>query len=215
MNLITLAYILRIGGLEIYMANVLRGNNGELINRRILFAPPQHDAVVRMSNVTEDIIIEDAYVIDGGDFVLVKGYLNRSVEYLTTNKEELKKLMKKDDEHDHKKDDKENGETDQENNDKEQNKKHNKEVVCERINPEPRTMAIDGVIRHTTVWIPFEILVNVQNSRAGDNVVIESITLECSSKGNRVQEIMEEDLIRGIVPNDIVNVHVRVEQQCH
>ena len=42
----------------------------------------------------EDIIVENAEVIDGGDFVLVRGHLHKSVEYLTTNKEELKKIIK-------------------------------------------------------------------------------------------------------------------------
>ena len=201
------------------MANVLRGNNGELVNRRIIFAPPQHDAVVRVSNIKEDIIVEQVEVIDGGDFVLVRGHLNRSIEYLTTKKEELKKIMKKDDKHDDKHDDKkdckDDGKGNQENNDKEQDKKRKKEVICEPINPEPRTMAIDGVIRHTTVWIPFEILVNVQDSRPGDNAVIESISLDNSYNGNGVQEIMEEDLMVGVATNDLINVHVRVEQVCH
>lgn len=201
------------------MADVLRGNNGELLKRRIIFAPPPHDAIVRISNIKEDITVEEAEVIEGGDFVLVRGYLNRSVEYLTTKKEELKRIMKKDDKHDDKHDDKkdgkQDGKEDKENNDKEQDKKHKKEVVCERISPEPRAMAIDGVIRHTTVWIPFEILVNVQGSNPGDNVVIESIEIGSLNKENAVQEIMEDDLMVGIETKDVINVHVRVDQGCH
>ncbi len=191
------------------MGYSLKGHNGELIKRKIIFAPPPHDAVVKVANIKEDIIIENAEVVEGCDFVLVRGHLNRSVEYLTTKKEALKKLIgkdhkddcKKDEEHDNKKDD-------------DDDKKPKKEVICEPVCPEPKCMAVDGVIRHTTVWIPFEILINVEGSKPGDKVIVECVSIESLCKGNRVNEIIEDDLIIGISINDIINVRVRVEEEC-
>lgn len=183
----------------------LKGHNGELIKRKIIFAPPQQDAVVKVSNTKEDIIVENAEVIDGGDFVLVRGHLHKSVEYLTTNKEELKKIIHKDNNN-------LNEEYEYKNNDAEDHKQIKKEVLCEPIFPEPRCMAVDGVIRHTTVWIPFEILINVENSKPGDTVVVEFISIESLYKGNKVHEIVEDDLIVGIAVNDIINARVRVEK---
>ena len=193
------------------MAYPLKGSNGELVKRRIIFAPPPHDAVVKVANVKEDIVVENAEVVDGGDFVLVRGHFNKCVEYLTTNKEALKKLIGKDHKHDEKKDDNH----DKKDHDDDHDKKPKKEVICEPICPEPKCMAVDGVIRHTTVWIPFEILVNVECSRPGDNVTIECISVESLCKGHRTQEIIEDGLIVGIVINDIINVRVRVDERCH
>ena len=188
----------------------LKGHNGELIKRKIIFAPPPHDAVVKVANTKEDIVVENAEVIDGGDFVLVRGHLHKSVEYLTTNKEALKKLICKDDKHDCKKE--EHGHKND--HDDDHDKKPKKEVICEPICPEPKCMAVDGVIRHTTVWIPFEILVNVEDSCPGDCVVVECISIESLCKENKIQEIIEDDFIVGIAINDIINVCVRVEPNC-
>ena len=73
----------------------LRGSNGELVKKRIIFAPPPQDAVVRINCTKEDLVVECAEVIESGDFVVVRGYLNKSIEYFTTNKGALVRLMGK------------------------------------------------------------------------------------------------------------------------
>ena len=198
--------------MRVYMEYPLKGHNGELIKRKIIFAPPPHDAVVKVANTKEDVVVENAEVIYGGDFVLVRGHLHKSVEYLTTNKEALKRIIRKDDKPDCKKDEDHKHKN---NHDDDDDKKPKKEVICEPICPEPRCMAVDGVIRHTTVWIPFEILVNVECSKPGDHVVVECVSIESLCKGNKVHEIIEDDLIVGVAINDIINVSVRVEPDCY
>ncbi|MBP3930824.1 MAG: hypothetical protein J6D47_14835 [Peptostreptococcaceae bacterium] len=140
--------------------------------------------------------------IDGGDFVIVRGHLNKSIAYLTTNKGALNKLIGKEEKHDDKKDDDK----------KDDDKKGKKHVSCEPVCPEPQCMAVDGVIRHTTVWIPFETLVSVEGAQVGDRVRIESLTVEPLYKNNRIHEIIEDCLIVGMTINDLIQVSVIVDE---
>ncbi len=184
------------------MAYPLNGSNGELVKKRIIFAPPPQDAVVKITDTTQDLVVECAEVIDGGDFVIVRGHLNKSIAYLTTNKGALNKLIGKEEKHDDKKDDDK----------KDDDKKGKKHVSCEPVCPEPQCMAVDGVIRHTTVWIPFETLVSVEGAQVGDRVRIESLTVEPLYKNNRIHEIIEDCLIVGMTINDLIQVSVIVDE---
>lgn len=186
------------------MGYQLKGSNGEFIKRKIIFAPPPHDSVVKITEIKDDIIVESGEVVEN-NFVLVKGYLNKSVEYNTANKEFLNKLMGNN--HDEKKeDDKKDDE------EKKDDKKRKKEVICELTAPEPQAMAVDGVVRHTTVWIPFNVLVKVEGAKIGDKVSVEKPFLQPLNIKNVINEIIEEGLIVGIMVNDVINVVVTVSE---
>lgn len=201
------------------MGYQLKGCNSQLIEKRISFAPPPHDSVVKVINTKEDWAIEYSEVIESGDLVLVKGYFNVIVQYLTTNKGVLNKLMgkvekqeeKQEEEQVHQGKERQAKENKEENESEEKAKpKHKKPVLCEPIEPEPQCMAVDGVVRHTTVWIPFEILVNVEGARPGDEATVTGLTMEKLEKKCRTPEIIEDDLIVGIYVNEVINVNVAV-----
>lgn len=187
------------------MGYPLNGISGELIKRKIIFGAPEKDAVIKIGNTREDLILESAEVVEGGNFVFVRGYLNKSVEYFTTNKDKYNKLRGKEEKQDE--------ETDSKNENENENKNNNKQQVqCQLMCPEPQSIAVDGVIRHTTVWIPFEILVSVEGAKMGDKVVVDMLEVESLFKGSKMQQILEEELIVGIILNDFINVKVVVEE---
>ena len=75
----------------------------------------------------------------------------------------------------------------------------------------PQCMAVDGVVRHTTVWIPFEALISVEGAKLGDKVRVEGLTIESLYKKSKIHEIMEDCLIVGVVINDVIQITVCVE----
>lgn len=217
------------------MGNTLNGNNGEFIKRKIIFAPPPHDAVVSVTSVKNNVIVDSAEIVELG-FVLVKGYLNKSIEYNTANRGMLKKLMGNEEKSEEKDSDKEvkvkeeqkdsdkevevkdeQKDSDKEKEkekDKEKDKKKNKkEVVCESMMPEPQAMAIDGVVRHTTMWIPYDILVKVDGARVGDSVTEASVEIKPLIDNKLVEELVEDGLIVGAITNDVINVSITVKQK--
>lgn len=179
------------------MEHQINGSNGKVIKRKILFGAPEKEVVTKIRDTRDDLIVESAEVVDSGDFVLVRGYLNKTIGYFTASRDILKKVKEEHEKHK----DSENKETE---------KKHKKEVICDSIYTEPKTIAIDGVMRHTTLWIPFEILINVEGARVGDKVVVESKEVKSLFKKNQRQEIVEDDLIVGILINDFVSVSISI-----
>lgn len=181
------------------MTTRFKGSGGDLIKKRIIFAPPEKDAIVKITDRKYEIIVESSEVVQNGDYVLVKGYLNKSITYNTTNKEQLEKLMGKES-------NKEESKENQEEN-KEENKKPKKGVKCESLVPQLDLIAVDGVVRHTTIWIPFEVLVYVEGAREEDRVIVESKTIKSLYKDD---EVVEDELIVGILVHDVINIDVTV-----
>lgn len=178
-------------------------SNGELIKKKVIFAPPPHDAIVKITDRKDDLIIESSEVVQNGDYVLVKGYLNKSFIYNTTNKALLNKLMGNEEGKDEQQD---NDECDGKEDKDKDGKKEKKEVKCESLTPNPECMAVDGVVRHTTVWIPFEVLVHVPGAEEGYKVAVHpEPTVKALYKDD---EIIEDGLIIGIVVNDVVTISV-------
>jgi hypothetical protein len=120
------------------------------------------------------------------------------------NKEDNKEKGNKEDNKDNK-----NKEDNKDNKNKENNKGGNKEekkgAKCESLAPE--CVAVDGVVRHITTWIPFTSVVQVNGALPGDNVEILSV---------EVLDPLQEDVIEcdnfiiGITEKDIVKIKVRV-----
>ena len=195
---------------------IITGSNGELIKKKVIFAPPKHDGIVQITERKDDVIIKNAEVVQNGDYVLVNGYLNKSIVYNTTNKAQLNKLMGNEKEEENKKNedsdknDSENEEQgkDDKNNKDDKNKKDDKKgVQCESINSELESMAVDGVVRHTTVWIPFEILIYTKGAVEGNTVTVDKPVIKSLYKD---KEILEDGLIVGTIINDLITVSVKV-----
>lgn len=178
----------------------LVGSGGDLIKKKIVFAPPEKDAIVKIAGRKNEIIIESSEVVQNGNYVLIKGYLNKSITYNTTNKDQLKKLIGKEDKKEENKDEKK-----EEN--KDDNKKDKKGVKCESLLPKLELVAVDGVVRHTTVWMPFEVLVYVEGATEEDTVIVENKTIKSLYTDD---EVMEEELIVGILVQDVINIDVAV-----
>ena len=178
----------------------LVGSGGDLIKKKIVFAPPEKDAIVKIADRKNEIIIESSEVVQNGNYVLIKGYLNKSITYNTTNKDQLKKLIGKEDKKEENKDEKK-----EEN--KDDNKKDKKGVKCESLLPKLELVAVDGVVRHTTVWMPFEVLVYVEGATEEDTVIVENKTIKSLYTDD---EVMEEELIVGILVQDVINIDVAV-----
>lgn len=182
----------------------LIGSGGDLIKKKIVFAPPEKDAIVKITDRKNEIIIESSEVVQNGDYVLIKGYLNKSITYNTTNKDQLKKLIRKEEKKEENKD--ENKEENKSEN-KEENKKDKKGVKCESLLPKLELVAVDGVVRHTTVWMPFEVLVYVEGSTEEDTVIVEDKTIKSLYTDD---EVIDEELIVGILVQDVINIDVAV-----
>ncbi|WP_373598596.1 hypothetical protein [Paraclostridium bifermentans] len=186
------------------MTTRFKGSGGDLIKKKIIFAPPEKDAIVKITDRKYEIIVENSEVVQNGDYVLVKGYLNKSITYNTTNKDQLLKLMGKESNKEEKKE--ENDESNKEEK-KEESKKPKKGVQCESLVPPLDLIAVDGVVRHTTIWIPFEVLVYVEGAREEDKVNVESKTIKSLYKDD---EVVEDELIVGILVHDVINIDVTV-----
>ena len=186
------------------VATKLTGSCGDLIKKKIIFAPPEKDAVVKITDRKNEIIIESAQVVQNGDYVLVKGYLNKSIIYNTTNKDQLKKAMGKEENKDKNKE--ENKEENKDKN-KDENKKGKKGVQCESLIPPLELVAVDGVVRHTTVWMPFEVLVFVEGASERDTVSVENMTIKSLYTDD---EVVEDEFIVGILVQDVINIDVVV-----
>lgn len=105
-----------------------------------------------------------------------------------------------------------NKDTEDENQNKdEDDEKDKKEVECDSLEYHPEAIAVDGVARHTTVWIPFEILICVEGAKLGDKVVVEDVKIKTLSKEKQIQEIVEDNLIIGVLINDFIDIYVKIE----
>ena len=173
----------------------LNGHNGVCINRRILFAPPPKDIVAKIKDIRQEISIECAEVLESGNYVLVNGCFIKTIEYFTGKRDMLDEDIE--DEHQ----------------DKDNDEKDKKEVECDSLEHHPEAIAVDGVARHTTVWIPFEILICVEGAKLGDKVVVEYVKIKTLCKGKQIQEIVEDNLIIGALINDFIDVYVRIEYE--
>ncbi len=183
------------------IATKLEGSNSELIKKKVIFGPPPHDGIVKVTDQKNDLIIESGEVVQNGDYVLIKGYLNKYIVYHTAKKDKLANLVGEDNQSEDKNKAKE------EEGENKENKKDKHGVKCEPMDPELECVIIDGVVRHTTLWIPFELLINVPGSQAGDLVNIKDTSVKALYRDD---EIVEDGLIIGVVINDVINVSIEV-----
>lgn len=176
----------------------LNGHNGVYINRKILFAPPEKDIVAKIKDIRQEIAVEHAEVIEGGNFVLVNGCFVKTIEYFTARKD----ILNEDEEDENQNQNKDKDEKDEED---------KKEVECDLLEYQPEAIAVDGVARHTTVWIPFEILIRVEGAKLEDKVIVEDVKIKTLYTEKQIQEILENNLIIGVLINDFIDIYVKIE----
>ncbi|MFR3072285.1 MAG: hypothetical protein ACLTK8_05730, partial [Paeniclostridium sp.] len=61
----------------------LKGSGVDIIKKKIILASPDKDAIIKITDRKDEIIIESAEVVKHGDYAIVKGYLNKSITYNT------------------------------------------------------------------------------------------------------------------------------------
>lgn len=183
----------------------LEGFNSELIKKKVRFGPPPHDGIVKITGRTDNLIIESAEIVQNGDYALIKGYLNKHIVYHTAKKDKLMNLVGEDNQQNDKNESKEEKSENKENKNEKKKDKHG--VICESMDTELECVVIDGVVRHTTLWIPFELLIHVPGAHEGDIVTVKETSVRALYRDD---EVVEDGLITGIIINDVVNVAIGV-----
>lgn len=160
----------------------------ELIERKIIFDAPKKDVVLKVVNIINDIEIKDTEVTDG--VILVSGYLNSCIVYTTLKRPQSENNNQG----------KNNGNNSSENhgyvndqNNKSNKNNKNKEEAkpgCSIVN---ESIALDGVVRHITVWIPFKSFVAAPEAQAGDISSVTSSAVLDDLKSIAIEPIYEEE----------------------
>ena len=167
----------------------------ELIEREIIFDAPKKDAVLKVINIQNDIEIKDIKVAAGS--ILVSGYLNSSIMYTTMKRpqSENNNNQEKSNENANNADKNgyvnvANGKSNENNN---SNKKKNKEQAKPSCGVVDNSIALDGVVRHTTVWIPFKSFIPAAEVQEGDSCTITSSAILDDLKSLAVNPIYEDE----------------------
>ncbi|MCY6355002.1 SPOCS domain-containing protein [Clostridium sp. ZS2-4] len=195
-----------------------KGTGQELIERKIIFNPPKKDVVVELISINKEVKLTEVEV--NTNSVVVNGYIHNSIMYKTikrpdkenedTNKNENKDESKKDESK------------------KDQSKKDQARPSCEIITV--GSIAVDGVVRHTTVWVPFKSFIAVNGARKGDiyEILYTSINekncflgevpiYEEDKKGGLqaiqiIEDIEEQPFIEGIIDKNLIKISVEVKR---
>lgn len=178
-----------------------QGSYQELIENQVIFALPPKDGVIEIANVKRNVEISQVDIIT--DNAIVKGFLHTSVLYNTVPRKEGHSLRKDDyDDKDGKNEKDGRGDRDK--------------VDCDPID---KKYIVDGVVRHSNSWIPFEFLIPVQGAKKGDNYKIEyagvaqDAFVQCiiyDEEDSRVFGPQNNPFIKGFKEKDTVKVAINV-----
>lgn len=167
----------------------------ELIERKIIFDAPKKDAVLKVINVQNEIEIKDIKVTSGT--ILVNGYLNSCIMYSTIKRPPMENNSQE------KSSENSNnsqgpGYVNTKNNKSNENNK-NKENNKDKEEPKPscgvvdNSIALDGVVRHTTVWIPFKSFIPAVGVQEGDICTVTSSAALDNLKSMPINPIYENE----------------------
>jgi hypothetical protein len=196
----------------------------EQIEREIVFNAPNNDVVLKVINVLDEIEVKDAKVVNGN--ILVTGYLNSCIMYTTTKRPDDSNNSKE------KNNQSANGYVNMNN-----NKSNEKNKNKEKERPKPScdlvdySVAMDGVLRHTTVRIPFTAFLPAVGYLE-DDICIVSSTNVLKSLGSKAitpiyEEVYEEDqananantpvvpeqkFIKGIINKTLIELTVDIKR---
>jgi hypothetical protein len=137
-------------------------------------------------------------------------------------KEDVEKALKLD--HKDNKDDDKKDKDDDKKDDKKDDRKGKKGPSCESLIPE--CIAIDGVVRHTTVKIPFEFIVNVPGAKPDDCYKVICAEVKDDLGGDYIYydetksktpdcNIKDQNFIVALIEKDIVKVVIKVFKDKH
>jgi hypothetical protein len=190
----------------------LEGEVTELIERKILFNPPKHDVVIDIGDIIKTVKVTDTKVLN--DYVVVSGFLNKSVLYRTAKIQDGKEFLGEEEEEKDKKDDKDNkGDNDKDDKDKDKDNKDKKDgkdekgAKCESLVPE--CSVVDGVVRHVTTWIPFEALIRVDGAEPCDEVEVVYAKVLDPLEGKYIED---GKCILGLIEKDVIKIKIRVKR---
>ena len=220
-----------------------KGLGQELIERKIVFNPPKKDVVVELISIDKEVKITDAEV--GINSVIVNGFVHNSIMYKTIKHHHGDKDDNKDNDKDNKngkgeeaageENNKENKKNDnkKDDNKKDDNKKDDNKNEQTRPSCEILTVgavAVDGVVRHTTVWIPFKSFIHIKGARRGDIAEVLYATIndndcllgelpiyeEDERGGTQSIQVMEgveqQQFIEGIIDKNLIRIAVLVKR---
>lgn len=196
----------------------------ELIEREIIFDAPNKDVVLKVINVLEDVEVKDAKVTNAT--ILVNGYLNSCIMYTTMKRPESSNNNQENNNQNS------NGYMNMGNNKSNEN---NKNKNKEKAKPKPScdvvdcSIAVDGVLRHTTVRIPFKAFLPAAEYQEEDictvtstNILkdlgsssITSIYEEENEEDQTItttQEVPEQKFIRGIINKTLIELTVDIKR---
>jgi hypothetical protein len=166
---------------ELLSKNIGTVTRTELIEREIIFDSPQKDVVLKVINIQSEVEIKNVEVTSGN--ILVTGYLNECIMYTTMKRPQMESSNQ----------DKNNQNGNNQNanssekhgytnmvNDKSSgsSKNSNKNKSKEKVKPScgvvDNSIALDGVLRHTTVWIPFKAFIPAAEVKENDICTVTS-----------------------------------------
>ena len=162
----------------------------ELIEREIIFDAPKKDVVLKIVNIQNEIKVKDIKVSNGN--ILVSGYLNSCIMYTTMKRPQGENNNQE----------KNNGNSSQSpgyvntqnsNNENKNNKNKKKEQAKPSCGVVENNIALDGVVRHTSVWISFKSLMIAPEAKEGDICSITSSAVLDDLKSIAVTPIYEEE----------------------
>lgn len=188
------------------------GTCQQMIESEIYFAPPEKDRVLEIISIDKKIELSDAEASENA--VFVNGRIHKGIMYKTVkgqNNNNKENEGQKDNEQANDKQDK---------NKKDSEKKGKREASIKIADLIP--IAVDGVVRHTTTWIPFRCYIPIEGAHTGD--LCEIVSTELLDNGSRIKNIKYEDAdvsaendttnepayIQGVIDTDVIKIVVKV-----
>jgi hypothetical protein len=171
---------------QVLSKNIGTVTRTELIEREIIFDSPQKDVVLKVINIQSEVEIKNVEVTSGN--ILVTGYLNECIMYTTMKRPQMESSNQ---DKNNQNGNNQNGNNQNANssekhgytnmvNDKSSgsNKNSNKNKSKEKAKPScgvvDNSIALDGVLRHTTVWIPFKAFIPAAEVKENDICTVTS-----------------------------------------
>ncbi|AGK98433.1 DUF3794 domain-containing protein [Clostridium pasteurianum] len=165
----------------------------ELIEREIIFDAPKKDVVLKVINILNEIEIKDIKVAAGN--VLVSGYLNSCIMYTTTKRPQGEKNNQEKNNENSNNSEQKNGYVSIQNNKNSENNKNknkNKEQAKPSCGVVDNSIALDGVVRHTTVWIPFKSFIPALEVQEGDICTVTTSAVLDNLKSLSINPVYED-----------------------
>ena len=210
----------------------------ELIEREIIFDSPKKDVVLKVINIQNEIEINEVKSTSGN--ILVTGYLNNCIMYTTIKRPEMENNNQEKSNNEDKSNNENSNSAEKHGytntgNDKSSENNKNKNKSKEKEKPKPscgvvdNSVALDGVLRHTTVWIPFKAFIPSSEVQEDDICTVTSAFASNDLGSSSITPIYEEEydseetisimrgkeeqkFIRGIINKTLIELTVNIKR---